>query len=114
MYTALYIKSTNIYSVLKQAMRLYKSADSFKDQSSLLTKRNFLLLINRKAVIMSYITVMVKIIIIAKILSLRLLGDFHRQIYKAPMHTIYTLKLLIVANTNLGTLYKLKSKELIT
>ena len=60
---------------------------------------------------MLYITATVKIIIIVKILSLQLLGDFYRWIYKALMHTIYILKLLIVTNTNPGTLYKLKNKE---
>ena len=63
---------------------------------------------------MLYIIAIVKITIIAKILSLRLLRDRHKQIYKAPIHTAYTLKLLIVANTNPSTLYKLKSKEPIT
>jgi hypothetical protein len=65
-------------------------------------------------VIISYITATVKIIIIAKTLSLWLLGDCYMQIYKAPIYTIYTLKLLIVVNTNPNTLYKLKSKEPIT
>ena len=62
---------------------------------------------------MSHIITIVKITIIAKILSLRLSRDRHKQIYKAPMHTIYILKLLTVPNTNLSTLYKLKSEELI-
>jgi len=63
---------------------------------------------------MLHIIARVKITIIVKTLSLRLPWDRHKQIYKAPMHTIYTLKLLIVANTNPSTLYKLKSKEPIT
>ena len=63
---------------------------------------------------MLYIIVTVKIIIIAKILSLQFLGDFYRQMYKAPIYTIYTLKLPTVANINLSTLYKLKSEEPIT
>ena len=70
LYTVLYIKSANIYSVFKQVMRLYRSVDYFKGLSSLFTKRNFLLLINGKVIIMLYIIVTVKIIIIAKILSL--------------------------------------------
>ena len=69
---------------------------------------------NGKAVIISHITATVEIIIIAKILNLQLLGDRYRQIYKAPIYTIYILKLLTVTNTNFSTLYKLKSKELIT
>ena len=111
LYITLYIKSANIYSVLKQAIRLYKLVDNFRGQSSLFTKRNFLLLINERAVIILHITATVKIIIIAKTLSLWLLGDCYRQIYKALMHTVCTLKLPTVANTNPSTLYKLKSKE---
>jgi len=63
---------------------------------------------------MSHIIAIVEITTIAKILSLRLPRDRYKQIYKAPMHTICILKLLIVANTNPGTLYKLKSEEPIT
>ena len=107
MYTVLYIKSTNICGVFKQAIRLYRLADDFRGQSNLFTKRNFLLLINGRAVIILYIIVTVEIIIIAKTLSLRLLGDCHRQIY----NTVYILKLLIVTNTNPSTLYKLKSDK---
>ena len=110
LYTVLYIKSIDICSALEQAIRLYRLADDFKGQSSLFTKRNFLLLINRRAVIISHIIVTVEIIIIAKTLSLRLLGDFHRQIY----NTVYTLKLLTVTNTNPSTLYKLKSDKFTT
>ena len=105
MYTVLYIKSANICGVFKQAICLYRLADDFRGQSSLFTKRNFLLLMNGRAVIMSYITATVEIIIIAKTLSLRLLGDCYRQIY----NVICTLKLLIV--TNPSTLYKLKSDK---
>ena len=72
------------------------------------------MLMNGKAVIISYITATVEIIIIIKILSLWLLGNRYRQTYKAPIHTICTLKLLMVANTNSSTLYKSKSKELTT
>jgi len=60
---------------------------------------------------MSHITATVKIITIAKTLSLRLPRDRYKQIHKAPIYTICTPKLLIVANTNPGTLYKLKSEE---
>ena len=63
---------------------------------------------------MLYIITIVKIITIAKTLSLWLLGDCYKQTYKTPMHTVCTLKLPIVVNTNLGTLYELKSKEPIT
>ena len=69
------------------------------------------MLINKRAVIISHIIIIVKIIIIAKTLSLQLLGDRYKQIYKAPIYTIYTPKLLIVTNTNPSTLYKLKSEE---
>ena len=95
-------------------MRLYRLVDDFRGQSSLFTKRNFLLLMNGKAVIILYIIVTVKIIIIVKLLSLWLLGDRYRQIYKAPIYTVYTLKFLTVANTNFSTLYKSKSEEPIT
>jgi hypothetical protein len=63
---------------------------------------------------MSHITVTVKITTIAKTLSLQLLWDRHKQIYKALIYTVYTPKLLTVANTNPGTLYELKSKKPIT
>ena len=59
-------------------MRLYRLVDNFRGQSSLFTKRNFLLLINGRAVIISHITATVEIIIIAKTLSLWLLGDRYR------------------------------------
>jgi hypothetical protein len=63
---------------------------------------------------MSHIIAIVKITIIAKTLSLRLLWDRYKQTYKAPIYTACILKLLTVANTNPSTLYKLKSKEPIT
>ena len=63
---------------------------------------------------MLYIIATVEITTIAKILSLRLLWDCYKQIYKAPIYTVCTLKLLTVANTNPSTLYKLKSEEPIT
>jgi hypothetical protein len=63
---------------------------------------------------MSHIIVTVEITTITKIFSLRLLRDCYKQIHKAFIHTVYTLKLLTVANTNPNTLYKLKSKEFIT
>jgi len=94
-------------------MRLYRLANDFREQFSLFTKRNFLLLINGRAIIMLYITAIVEIIIIVKTLSLWLIRDCYKQIYKAPTHTTYILKLPTVANTNLSTLYKLKSKEFI-
>ena len=72
------------------------------------------MLINKRAVIILYIITTVEIITIAKTLSLWLLGDCHRQIYKAPIYITYILKLLMVANINPSTLYKLKSKEPIT
>ena len=78
LYIALYIKSTNIYGVFKQVMRLYRLVDDFRGQSSLFTKRNFLLLMNGKAVIILHITATVEIIIIAKTLNLQLLGDRYR------------------------------------
>jgi len=92
-------------------MRLYRSVDNFRGQSSLLTKRNFLLLMNGRAIIILHITAIVEIITIAKIFSLRLIRDRYKQTHKAPIYTAYTLKLPTVANTNLSTLYKLKSKE---
>ena len=60
---------------------------------------------------MSHIIATVEITTIAKTLSLWLLQDCYKQIYKAPMHTICTPKLLTITNTNFGTLYKLKSEE---
>ena len=63
---------------------------------------------------MSHIIVTVEITTIAKTLSLQLLGDCYRQIYKAPIYTICIPKLLMVANTNFSTLYKSKSEEPIT
>ena len=63
---------------------------------------------------MSYIIMTVEITIIAKTLSLWLLRDCYKQTYKAFIYTIYTPKLLTVANTNPSTLYKLKSEEPIT
>ena len=63
---------------------------------------------------MLYITAIVEITIIVKTLSLWLLWDRYKQIYKAPIYTACILKLLIVANINLSTLYKLKSKKPIT
>ena len=72
------------------------------------------MLINKRAVIILYIITTVEIITIAKTLSLWLLGDCYRQIYKAPIYTICTPKLPIVTNINPSTLYKLKRKEPIT
>ena len=69
------------------------------------------MLINKRVVIILYIIITVEIITIVKTLSLWLLGDYHRQIYKAPIYTACTPKLPMVANINPGTLYKLKSKE---
>jgi len=106
LYTALYAKSANVCGALEQAMRLYRLADDFRGQSSLLTKRNFLLLINGRAVIMSHIIATVEITTIVKTLSLRLPWDRYKQTHKAPMYTACILKLLTVTNTNPGTLYK--------
>jgi hypothetical protein len=63
---------------------------------------------------MSHIIATVEITIIAKRFSLWLLWNRYKQIYKAPIYTICILKLPTVANTNLSTLYKLKSEELTT
>ena len=63
---------------------------------------------------MSHIIATVEITTIAKTLSLQLLWDRYKQIYKAPMHTACILKLLTVANINPSTLYKSKSEKPIT
>ena len=60
---------------------------------------------------MLHITVTVEIIIIAKTLSLWLLWDCYKQTYKAFIHTACTLKFSTIANTNPGTLYKLKNEK---
>jgi len=60
---------------------------------------------------MSHIIVTVEITTIAKTLSLQLPQNYHKQTHKALMHTACTPKLPTIANTNPGTLYKLKSEE---
>ena len=60
---------------------------------------------------MSHIIATVEIIIIVKTFSLQLPQNRYKQTHKAPIYTACILKLPTVANTNLSTLYKLKSKE---
>ena len=72
------------------------------------------MLINGRAVIISHIIATVEITTIVKILSLRLSRDRYKQTHKAPIYTVCIPKLLMVANTNPSTLYKLKSEEPIT